>query len=415
MTWPVSAIEAFRRRYGAVADAALGAVQWHPHDAADISGAFESLTLRGDFWSTDWDGAVPADLSAGRDLTATQGFYIDTSAGVAQFMGLYWDVGTVSPLAAAETWLWDSGGSLPTSQAQIAATDVSRGIVAGLDYLVDMTVVMQVSGVAAGRDWWAQCEVQGSTRGLAIFGSRVAASGTVYTGYESQHTHSEGTLATGGASVGHTHTVDLTSGNADATHGHNPGTLAISGGATNTGYESSHTHSGPNHFHTAGTYFDSVDYHAIAGVSANAGTGSTGAGSSHRHSIPDHTHTVSGATAQSGTYHKHSVTGSTGGQSQTHTHGIAGTTSSGSAHRHSYSLSLGLARGQVAVRWVGTVTADGAGIISLGVQAATQVSAATVDRVQIAYMIWNAPVPPRVELVLLRPVSLFEMGVANAA
>ncbi len=46
---------------------------------------FNTVTVRGDIISGNWDGADPADLSTGIDSTATAGFYLDSSAGRAQF------------------------------------------------------------------------------------------------------------------------------------------------------------------------------------------------------------------------------------------------------------------------------------------------------------------------------------------
>lgn len=47
------------------------------------------LSVGGDIESADWDGTSPADLSAGEDAGATTGFYLDSSAGAAQFMTIY--------------------------------------------------------------------------------------------------------------------------------------------------------------------------------------------------------------------------------------------------------------------------------------------------------------------------------------
>jgi len=46
---------------------------------------FNTIIVRGDIISSVWDGADPADLSTGIDSAATTGFYIDSSAGRAQF------------------------------------------------------------------------------------------------------------------------------------------------------------------------------------------------------------------------------------------------------------------------------------------------------------------------------------------
>ena len=55
------------------------------------SGSLGSMTITGVLTAGDikgnWNGASPADLSSAPDGTATTGFYIDGSAGAAQFMG----------------------------------------------------------------------------------------------------------------------------------------------------------------------------------------------------------------------------------------------------------------------------------------------------------------------------------------
>ncbi len=51
----------------------------------DGNAEFNNVTIRGDLVSSNWDGADPADLSTGIDSAATAGFYLDSSAGIAQF------------------------------------------------------------------------------------------------------------------------------------------------------------------------------------------------------------------------------------------------------------------------------------------------------------------------------------------
>jgi hypothetical protein len=46
-----------------------------------------SLVASGDIYSTNWNGATPANLTSTRDPTADKGFYFDGSAGAAQFEG----------------------------------------------------------------------------------------------------------------------------------------------------------------------------------------------------------------------------------------------------------------------------------------------------------------------------------------
>lgn len=66
------------------------AVPWHEHGADEISGEFGDIVIAGDFFSSNWDGALPADLSGGKDATAANGFYFDTSEGSVQFRGDMW-------------------------------------------------------------------------------------------------------------------------------------------------------------------------------------------------------------------------------------------------------------------------------------------------------------------------------------
>lgn len=48
---------------------------------------FGGFPIEGDIVSSSWDGAVPAEVGTAPEANATQGFYIDSSIGSAQFMG----------------------------------------------------------------------------------------------------------------------------------------------------------------------------------------------------------------------------------------------------------------------------------------------------------------------------------------
>jgi hypothetical protein len=61
--------------------------QPHRHDAGDISGTFTDIKISGDIWSTNWNGAIPAHLEL-PDPAGTTGFYLDGSAGIAQFAAI---------------------------------------------------------------------------------------------------------------------------------------------------------------------------------------------------------------------------------------------------------------------------------------------------------------------------------------
>src|SRR5690606_22528107 len=52
----------------------------------DGKAEFNDVTIRSDFWSANWDGAVPANL-ASMDTSATAGFYLDSSTGSMQLEG----------------------------------------------------------------------------------------------------------------------------------------------------------------------------------------------------------------------------------------------------------------------------------------------------------------------------------------
>jgi hypothetical protein len=89
----------------------------------DGNAEFNTVTIRGDLVSSNWDGADPANLAAGIDPTATVGFYIDSSAGRAQFtddvfFGIegenYLRISS-GPLSAHLSWAGDLGN--PSTEA----------------------------------------------------------------------------------------------------------------------------------------------------------------------------------------------------------------------------------------------------------------------------------------------------------
>jgi hypothetical protein len=55
---------------------------------------FNSIVVRGDIESGNWDGASPADLTT-PDPNATTGFYLDSSVGVAQFNAIWLKLGLI--------------------------------------------------------------------------------------------------------------------------------------------------------------------------------------------------------------------------------------------------------------------------------------------------------------------------------
>jgi hypothetical protein len=83
----------------------------------DGSAEFVDITVRGDIISGNWDGSDPADLST-MDSGATTGFYLDSSAGAAQFEGDVWLGGDLT---------MDAGGTFKSlasgNRVEIAGTD----------------------------------------------------------------------------------------------------------------------------------------------------------------------------------------------------------------------------------------------------------------------------------------------------
>jgi hypothetical protein len=60
----------------------------------DGSAVFNTVTVRSDIESANWNGASPADLTT-PDPNATQGFYLDSSIGVAQFNAIWLKLGLI--------------------------------------------------------------------------------------------------------------------------------------------------------------------------------------------------------------------------------------------------------------------------------------------------------------------------------
>ncbi len=68
-----------------------------------------------DFRSTNWDGTIPADLSSGPDTGATVGFYLDGSAGAAQFQSIFAEGGDITDLRVVGELLMGGGGIFRTA------------------------------------------------------------------------------------------------------------------------------------------------------------------------------------------------------------------------------------------------------------------------------------------------------------
>jgi microcystin-dependent protein len=85
----------------------------HLHDAGDITGVFGDVVMQGDIWSVNWNGGH--DLSAGRDAVATTGYFLDSSAGAAQFKTIYADGGQLRTLTITGVLTLNSTGKLETT------------------------------------------------------------------------------------------------------------------------------------------------------------------------------------------------------------------------------------------------------------------------------------------------------------
>lgn len=98
-----------------------GSAGWQA--SGDGSAEFNDVVIRGDIESGNWDGASPADLSS-RDTGATAGFYLDSSAGAAQFEGDIFLGGSLN-LSGVGTVTSDATGS---SHAEFAASSSTHGV-----------------------------------------------------------------------------------------------------------------------------------------------------------------------------------------------------------------------------------------------------------------------------------------------
>jgi hypothetical protein len=91
----------------------------------DGSAEFNDVTLRGDLSSSNWNGTDPANLSGGPDSGATTGYYLDHSAGAAQFQTIYAEGGQLEALTVTGALTLGTGGSIFTdsSTPRIEITD----------------------------------------------------------------------------------------------------------------------------------------------------------------------------------------------------------------------------------------------------------------------------------------------------
>jgi hypothetical protein len=101
----------------------------HLHDARDITGEFDDVTVAGDIRSANWDGG--SDLSS-PDLTATEGYFGDSSEGAWQMKHLWiTPEASVAPELPAALTVTDGGveggvGRLEVSWTASTSPDVAH-------------------------------------------------------------------------------------------------------------------------------------------------------------------------------------------------------------------------------------------------------------------------------------------------
>ena len=87
-----------------------------------MGGTITGALTGGDYTSSAWDGG--SDLSGGADATATTGFFMDDSAGAAQFQTLYAEGGELGSLAVVGNLTLDGGTILTSASGErIEITD----------------------------------------------------------------------------------------------------------------------------------------------------------------------------------------------------------------------------------------------------------------------------------------------------
>lgn len=88
---------------------------------------FGLVSIGGDIESANWDGTSPADLSSGPDSGTTTGFYLDSSAGAAQFQSIFAEGGEIGNLDIVSILTLQTGGIFRSSasgqRVEITKTD----------------------------------------------------------------------------------------------------------------------------------------------------------------------------------------------------------------------------------------------------------------------------------------------------
>ncbi len=89
---------------------------------------FNDITVRGDIVAANWDGG--SDLSGGKDTGATAGFFLDSSAGAAQFQTIYAEGGELGDLDVTGDLTLTSTGTIKTAASgkriEIASDSFNR-------------------------------------------------------------------------------------------------------------------------------------------------------------------------------------------------------------------------------------------------------------------------------------------------
>jgi hypothetical protein len=96
-------------------DQSAGAAQFQQIYAE--GGSFTNVTLTGDLIADAWDGGT--DLSGGADGTATAGWFLDSSAGAAQFQQIYAEGGTLNDLTLSGNLIMDGTGLISTASSGV--------------------------------------------------------------------------------------------------------------------------------------------------------------------------------------------------------------------------------------------------------------------------------------------------------
>jgi microcystin-dependent protein len=186
----------------------------------------------GKFWSDNWDGAIPPDLSGGEDGAATTGVAYDGAAGAIQALAFY---GAVAPPTGMVSAF--GGSSAPSAWLLCDGTAVSRTTYAPLFAVVGTTY-----GVGDGSTTFNLPDLQ---QKFPMGKSGAESLGDTGGSFDHTHTGPSHTHAGGSHSHSHTHTFSDTSGGPSSTAYVNddPGATEQIASRTHTHYVSGTTSS----------------------------------------------------------------------------------------------------------------------------------------------------------------------------